>query len=63
MKIKSITIVRMQHGADAVYLETDLPEAMHPYSGNLDLKFTVAKGSAEAYCKNHFPEVPIKAIV
>lgn len=63
MKILSITILRMRQGADEVMLETDLPEAVFPYAGTVDVKFNTARGNAEAYCKLHFPDVPIKEVI
>lgn len=63
MKLLSISIVRLRNSPDRVFIETDLPAETYPFNTHLDLSFTVAKGAAEDYCKRHFPDVPIKAIV
>lgn len=63
MKLISITIVQMRNSADRVYIETDLPEATYPYTGHLDIEFTVARGKGAEYCVKHFSDIPIKAHV
>ncbi len=63
MKMISATILRLHGTADRVSIKTDLPEPTHPYTGNLELEFRVAKGQAEDYMKKNFPDVPIKEII
>lgn len=63
MKMISITILRRSHGGDIVFIDTDLPDAAHPFSERLMLQFKAARGTAEMYCAEHFPDVPIKEVL
>lgn len=61
LHITKATIVRIG-GPDVVYLTTGLPEAIWPYTDELDLRFYCASGKAEAYLEKHFPGVPVEVI-
>lgn len=62
MKIMSISIVHRKYGSDIVFIETDLPEAIHPFSSTLVLQFHAAKYTALEYCKINFPNVPLTEV-
>lgn len=55
--IKEILVITGMSGADTVILTTDLPESLWPFNGCLKVDFRVAKGTAEEYVKEHFPDV------
>ena len=49
---------------DEIHVQTDLPTASPKYS-NLPLSFgtnAVEAGTAEEYCRKHFPGVPMEVI-
>ena len=62
MEILNIKILTDRHGADSVFLYTDLPEATFPYKGKQMIEFKCAKGSAFEYCSKYFPNIPATVI-
>ena len=62
IKINKIIIVRMRHTTDKLYLNTSLPESVFPFTGTMDLNFNCAKGTAEKYCADHFPGIPVSIV-
>lgn len=62
IKIENITIV-VDNGTDRVYLHTNLPSGVYPYSGKLNISFDVAHKEGSAYCSKHFPNIPVEVVV
>lgn len=62
MNIISIFILRRPGHPDIVSLHTDLPDAMCPHEGTLDLSFRCARDSARAYCATYWPDAPIEVV-
>lgn len=59
MIIMYASVLEQQHGADIVYLWTDLPDATYPFTGKQTLEFRCAKGTGTEYLRRHFPRVKI----
>lgn len=62
VKIISIAIISDPYGPDLVSLETELPEAIFPFTGRQSLDFRAAKGKGLEYVTEHFPGVPVTQI-
>ncbi len=63
VKITHITIIKDRYGAEAALLDTDLPEAVYPFAATGQyLSMSCAKDTAEAYIKEHFPNIPVTVI-
>lgn len=52
--------MRLAHGADILYLETDCPEGCWPYEGKATLEMRIARGQGEEYCRQNLPEIPLE---
>jgi len=63
MTILKATIVRLHHGCDHVNLETDLPDAVYPFTENLTLHFQAARETGEMYMCQHLPAVPFTVVI
>ncbi len=63
--INSAKVVRLRHGADKIYLNTNLPEGTWPFVAEetADVVLTVARGDSEEYLKRHFAGIPVEVIV
>jgi len=61
LDIVSATVVTGS-GPDYVYLGTKFPEPCYPFTGNLNLSFTVASGDGENYLMEHFPNVKTRVV-
>jgi hypothetical protein len=58
--ITRAVIILQSYSADSVSLETTIPDPRWPYTGNLCLKFEVAKDDGVEFVKKHFniePEI------
>ena len=64
IEIKRIGILRCKHGMDMVTLYTDLPPTTPPEVSNdpCQMLFYCTKDTAEQYCKDNFPGVPVTII-
>lgn len=62
MNITRITILHDTHGPDHVYLHTDIPEEIWPFTGMQTFKAEVVAGRGEAFALEHFPEHEVKVI-
>lgn len=63
IEITKLKTIRQSYGPDYTYLYTDLPNGIWPFHGVATLKLEVAKGTAEDYCKRHFPDIEHEVIV
>lgn len=54
MKILKVTVLTGGTGCDEIFLETDLPSGVFPYSGAASAIIQVANGNGEAYARKHF---------
>lgn len=60
LRIDSVKVVQGRYGPDHIMIETNLPAGTYPFTGQADLKMTVAQGSGVEYVRKHFgvePEV------
>lgn len=62
MNIRTAQVIQSQHGPDTVMLHTDLPDATHPFTGTLVLKFTAARDTGPSYMATHFPDVTVEVV-
>jgi len=56
MKVNSITVVSMG-SADIIYLNTDLPNPIWPFTGNATLKLESAPSYTKEFLENNFPNI------
>lgn len=59
MEILKATVL-VGSGTDQIYLQTNLPAPVWPFTEKLSLRFEAAKGDGVAYVREHFklePEV------
>ena len=61
MEIKSITIVNTG-GADIIYLETDLPNPIWPFTNTAILKLESATSKTGEWISTNFPNIPVKKL-
>lgn len=53
MKVIKATVVQ-SNGTDKIILQTNLPEATWPYTGNLSIDFNAAQNKGVSFVKEHF---------
>lgn len=59
MKIVKVTVLTGgATGCDEIFLETDLPSGVFPYSQPASVTLHVVNGEGEAYARKHFPLEP-----
>lgn len=61
IEIMGALVVRGQ-ATDKVYLETNIPEAVAPFRGQLSFCFECAEGSAERYLRTYFHGIPVEVV-
>lgn len=61
MKILSITLIRTS-GTDVIYLHTDLPNPIWPFTDRAGLQAEAAASHGEKWVLEHFPGVPLEII-
>ena len=59
MEIKEVTVLKGLIGYDQVYIKTDLPPSVAPFTEPPWVSFDVAVGKGDAYCRKYFPEAKI----
>lgn len=62
MNITKITVLIDTHGPDHVYLHTDIPEEIWPFTGMQTFKAEVVAGRGEKFASEHFPDIPVTVV-
>ncbi len=62
IEIVAITLLKSKYGCDTLILHTTLPEAIWPYKNAACFRQDAARNNGERYCKEHYPDVPLKII-
>jgi hypothetical protein len=62
IKIVSISIIRRRNNSDKLFLHTELPQCIYPFSDTASLVLDVMANVGEEYIKKHFPNTPYKVI-
>lgn len=62
MKITKIVILTRLGYTDHISMETDLPNPLWPFTGNLFIRFETGFNSGVSYVEEHFPGIEYEAI-
>jgi hypothetical protein len=62
MNILKIKLLTDTQGTDIIFLYTDLPPSIFPYTENAVLKLELANATGQQYCINNFKDLPIEII-
>lgn len=62
IKITKAVVVVGKLAADKVYLTTELPPSLYPYTDPPELLLVIAHKTGEQYVKDNLPDVPTEII-
>jgi len=62
MHITQITVLTRRGYTDELFIHTDLPPAIWPFTESPSLRMETVSGTGEEYAKLNFPNIPIELI-
>lgn len=60
IEVTGVTLVTNRAGVDVIYIETNLPSGIWPFTDKATIRLDVAPDHGRKYIATNFPNVPVE---